>query len=120
MNNSVTARSVIAAVTLKSAQKGYSIVIVVALLSVYIVDTLMVDAIAVTVLSRPLLSQHSQVHRCHNTVTTTDVTPASGNCHRCDISVDSSVTVALILTAVPPLWDPTCMCRVFSRDMTFN
>ena len=94
MNNAATARLVITAVTLKCALKGYSIVIVVALLSVYIVDTLMVAAIAVTVLSRPLLSQHSQVHRCHNTVTTTDVTLASGNCHRCDISVDSSVTVA--------------------------
>ena len=49
-----------------------------------------VAAIPVAVLSRSLLSQlkiplsqHCHYHRCHT----------SGKCHRCDIGVDSSVTV---------------------------
>ena len=63
----------------------------------------------------PLLSQcYLHVgHCCHstvkyttvNTVTTTVTLLTSGNCHCCETSVDSSMTVVYTSTTVPVLWD---------------
>ena len=58
-----------------------------------------VRATAVTAQLSTPLSQYCHYHRYHT----------CGNCHCCDISVDSSVIVVQISTAVPPLWDSSCV-----------
>ena len=45
------------------------------------------------------LSQYCRYHRCYTT----------SNCHCCDISVDSGMTVVQTSTAVSPLWDSSCV-----------
>ena len=72
-DSAVTVLSVATAVTALSVV----IVIVVAVLPVYITDTLML---------LPLLLQYCHYHQCHTMSN-------NGNCHCCDISVDSSVTI---------------------------